>query len=159
MPPLVTGFLATAVVVAGIVWQAFVFQRDGDNDGQRHVVAAVISGLVILGAIGYSIFAVFDPRVEIGFLGGIKLVGTSFVVAVLFWIKQALGPLLLSVMASWTAYVFLQHGELDMVPVISWLLDMLFSAYPSWVGQTYIWFTVIYGLVGSLLSSVDYFGH
>lgn len=155
MHPIITGSLATVIFGGGLVWQGWTFMKDGENEGKRHLVAGVLSVIVVLGAVGYTILAFFDSNVNLGFGKSIALIGTAALVGVLFFTKQAFGPLLLSTSLAWGTYTLCQHGTFDVIPLLKGLIEYLFSQTPGWVGTAYMWVVGIYSLVGSLYSSCE----
>jgi len=156
MPPLIIGILSTSIFILGIYWQVIVFIKDSKNGGIRHIIAYGLMWATILGGIGYTIFVAIDPNIEIGLWGGLKLILTAIAVGFLFIIKQAFGPILLSSSAAWAMYMLLQHGELELIPLIKWLVDFLFSSKD--LGVYFILFTAVYALIGSIYSSLSDMG-
>lgn len=156
MNPYITGIISTAIFLSGAWWQGIVFLKDGENDGKRHLAAFFLSSALILGSIGYTVFVAIDPEIHMSFWESTKFIGTALLIAVVFFVKQAFGPILLSATASWAAYNYLQHDVVELIPVVRWLTKWLFAGFKSNGSEVFLWLTYGYALIGSIYStSID----
>lgn len=155
MNPYITGIISTAIFLSGAWWQLVVFEKDEDNPW-RHAVASILGLTLIIGSIGYTIFAAIDPSIQLTFWGSLNFIWTAVLIAFVFFLKQALGPILISASAAWATYAYFQHGVLELIPIIRWIAKWLFTDANPKGSEMFLWLTYGYALIGSIYStSVD----
>jgi hypothetical protein len=103
--------------------------------------------------VGYSFVALFFPDLPIPADNSFKFMMAAFGASILFFFKQAFGPIIASILLAWAIVKLPETGEFEIFPVISWLLELVFSGLPPWVSASFLAVTTFYGIVGALYSS------
>lgn len=113
------------------------------------IVAA--AGIIIL-----SFISLFDSSNSFGLGSFIVYIFKALVLVVVTVFKSALGILLSGYVFSVEVYYFFTYGELRSVPIISALLDWIFSLGPDWVGNVWLVIQVMWSIVtGAIFSAFD----
>jgi hypothetical protein len=150
MHPIIIGVISTFIVICGLAWQFYLFEKDATTNFVRVSFTGALSILIVVGAIGYTIFAAIDPKVSLGFTGSLGLIWTSVLISLLVFVKQYLGPLFLGVSLAWATYMGLQHGEFQLIPYLQTAAAWLFSNAPDWAASTYLTVSFIYSAISAI---------
>jgi hypothetical protein len=149
------------VIIIGIVglvsigWQVILIERDQGGDFPKRVASGlIVSAIIIIGVTFYSSYRLFfDSAVkDYSVLSAAKGIGLAVVFGFLFTVKSYFGPLVLGYVAGYSVYMFFEHDVLVVAPVVKWLLGLLFSNMPQWLGMAY---TVVLSLYLIVVSGLD----
>ncbi|MBL8398954.1 MAG: hypothetical protein JNL84_12580 [Candidatus Accumulibacter sp.] len=140
-----------------IVWQfILIFIKDQSSDFPVRLIGGfLVSAVILIGVVFYSSYLLFDSQVkDYTILSAGKSIGLALVFGILFMLKSYFGPVVLGYVAGYSIYMFFQHDKLVISPIIDWLLGLVFSNIPWWLGGAY---TVLLALYLIVVSGIDLF--
>jgi hypothetical protein len=148
-----TGLVCLLLLMMGVRWQARTFRGD-EATGQRRVWSALLIGLAsLLGAAIWVIYSLFDPKSTMSAMAGLGYVIGIAALAAAFLIKTWLGPLLVCSVASWTVYMFVAHGQLELLPVFELIVRAAFENPPSGATGIFAALTIAHAAIGSSVTA------
>jgi hypothetical protein len=139
--------LIGAVMLAGVIWTYFLFKK---GDHARVVPTLVVGAIVLLGVAVRDGIALADPKTNVHFLDFCSAVGKAALFAMGINFKSLLAPLVIALTISVGAYYLFEYRELHPLPVLSTLVDLVFSTAPRWLEWTYCIAMGLYCSWGSL---------
>lgn len=168
------GSLCLAIVVAGVFWQAYIFDAYGEDPEEifntdyidenffsrrmflpTWLSIASIGFIIVYGAgvLSWNTLVGIDPQATntIGIDYSILFFLFSLAIVILF--KSYLAPFLLSISTSWSVYMWFQYGVFDLIPLFSLVIEYLMHWAPTWLKDTYIVGMLSYITGSSILST------
>ena len=149
-----------AILASSIAWQVFIYGKMGPSSRSESEtilsvmgIPAIIGGIIIVGSISWSVLILIDPNTHATLSGQIKFVGTIIVLAIIFFIKNLFGAVLSGATLSWAIYMWYQYGSIELIPIFQMVIDAFMPWAPTWMKVLYIWVTLIYAFISSVISS------
>jgi len=151
------GVICFVILAGSVVWQGFIYNKMGEYGSSSGLlvagIPAIIGGTIIIGSISWSILVLIDPDTYATLSEQAKFVGTIIILAIIFFFKNLFGAVLSGAALSWAIYMWYQHGQMELIPIFQMVIDTFMSWAPLWMKKLYIWITLVYALISSIISS------
>ena len=152
-------FFIIAIVVASVIWQIILVKNDSSSNRlpRRIVGSGIYSAVIMLGILGYSIYSFNDASKNYSLMNIFNNLGKAVILCLMFTFKSYFGPVFLGGTLAVSIFYTLHTGVISIsaIPVISAIVNWVFSNVPEHIKNMYYVGLALYALYFSVVDTAD----
>ena len=150
------GLLCLSQLAIGLIWTNYCYETASDSEIKIKLCAPIlIFALALIGHFAWGILTLIDNHAEIDTKEFFYISASITALGAVFLFKNLIAPLFLMLATAWSTYMYLTYGIAELVPVYDFILEVLLFWAPNWMQVTYVWGSMVYLLIGSVVSLMN----